>query len=410
MDPNDLRRSSHPRRRGSARAAAADGTDVTSGSQARGADDPAYPARVRAAVLSTIVLAGVAVLAAAVAPSSKCDTERSRPPSAAPTPPVRSDDKPDVSQPPIERVTDGLRWLAEQQAADGSWGESADTATTGIALLAFTGAAYIGRRGPFDNFVTRARAHLLGLQQADGNLAAPGSRRALRDHAVAALALVELYGMSGSMALREPAQRAVKFAERARTPSSGWGSTSVVIDVEATGWMSFLLESAKLSGLDVDATALDDAAAQLDATAHRGCVQLTVAGEEISSDAETAIALCFRRGPVNDPLNDEVGARRAAFLVSRLPERGAARAIDDLTWYFGTHAMWRCFGADQRRWIAARRSLLDAEQITSPGANRGSWAPANGSSSMRDRVWSTSLALLGSYPYACNWYPRVAKR
>jgi hypothetical protein len=29
---------------------------------------------------------------------------------------------------------------------------------------------------------------------------------------------------------------------------------------------------------------------------------------------------------------------------------------------------------------------------------------------MRDRVWSTSLALLGSYPYACNWYPRVAKR
>lgn len=286
----------------------------------------------------------------------------------------------------------GLRWLKEHQAEDGSWH---DPATTGVALLAFLGAGETHQSGTCRENVKNGLKYLRSVQDADGCLVPRDAPRALRDHAVAALALVEAYGMTGSRVFKEPAQRAVAFALKARTPSSGWGADGV-LDVETTGWMSMAVKSAKLCDFDVDVAVLDDAVRAIDQVTHYATGRVIASDGRLSDEAATAMGMLVRQMAGRTPDTDPVIRRGADLLVAKLPEWDGGRLVDPAAWYFGTIALSGVDSAHWKPWAEAMVAVLDRVVLTDDrGGLRGSWDPPGASPSEADRVWSTAFVLFG---------------
>ena len=173
-----------------------------------------------------------------------------------------------------------LRWLVRHQSETGMWDSDnyyqvckdgqqcepgknvtgADEAMTGYALLCFLGAGYDQKHiSKYRQVVKKGLDWLVSSQKADGLI---GSRN--YEHAVAAMALAEAYGMTGDPSLKEPAQKAVDviLARQARDPAAadaayaglGWDYVQANpgrMDSSVTGWKVMALKSAKMAGLDV---------------------------------------------------------------------------------------------------------------------------------------------------------------
>src|SRR5579862_5259804 len=149
------------------------------------------------------------------------------------------------------------------EKCSGSGGRDFDTGDTGLALLAFLGAGYShlsrdefpdptrpGKTLRFGETVRNGLKWLVQQQDAEGCV---GPRRGhyMYDTAIATLALSEAYGMTTSSTLQIPAQKAVDFLVAAQNPGKGWRYTprSGDNDTSVTGWAAMALKSADLSGL-----------------------------------------------------------------------------------------------------------------------------------------------------------------
>ncbi len=101
----------------------------------------------------------------------------------------------------------GLKWLAKQQRADGSWSllgpysspgiSENKSAATAMAMLAFLGAGHTHREGTYKQNVDRGLYYLLQIQNARGFFAdkAP-DRQQMYAQAQCTIVLCELYGMT----------------------------------------------------------------------------------------------------------------------------------------------------------------------------------------------------------------------
>jgi hypothetical protein len=172
-----------------------------------------------------------------------------------------------------------LRWLKKHQSPNGMWSAvnyfqncvddnkcepgkdttGADEAMTGYALLCFLGAGYDHHTpNKYKLVVKKGIEYLVSIQKPDGLI---GSRN--YEHPIAAMALVEAYGMSNDPALRVPAQKAVdiilqrqnkdKAAADAAYAGLGWDyvNPNSRNDSSVTGWNVMTLKSAVASGLNV---------------------------------------------------------------------------------------------------------------------------------------------------------------
>ena len=178
--------------------------------------------------------------------------------------------------PRTERLVDGaLRWFARHQSPNGQWdidgypancdeapkcepgtqhtGMDGDVAATGYALLCFLGSGYDHRTpSRFKPVVKQGLDWLVSVQKADGSYGRN------YEHAVAAMALAEAYGMTADPALRDPAQRAVDILiERQIRDAEGYplGWDYVKHDTRndgsVTGWCAMAIKSAAAAGLEV---------------------------------------------------------------------------------------------------------------------------------------------------------------
>jgi hypothetical protein len=321
-------------------------------------------------------------------------------------PPSRPSSKPATLN---DNVGLGLRWLKGRQSKDGSWH---DPATTGVALLAFLAAGETPQFGTCRESVKSGLQHLAEIQDVDGRLAPRDSVRALRDHAVAGLALCEAYGMTGSRKLKEPAQRAVAFAMKTRTPSSGWSRPDGRLEFETTVWMSMLVKSAKLSGLDVDDAALSDVVRALDQVTDHETGRVDPNDDAISTETATAMAMLVRFLARRTPDDDEMLRKGVDVVVAKPPTRGPESPPDFAAWYFGTLAVWDA-GPDERwpPWARTLQAAVAGAQRTDAGdAERGSFDPRGASATEADRVWATAFSTLSVSPITSNWYPRLKPR
>jgi hypothetical protein len=103
---------------------------------------------------------------------------------------------------PRANLAAGLRWLAEQQASDGSWGNKDKLSLTGMSGLALLASGSTPQRGPYAVHLRKAIGFVLASQrsQEGGGKAfwhASNGYSAIHNHGYALLFLTQAYGEGG---------------------------------------------------------------------------------------------------------------------------------------------------------------------------------------------------------------------
>jgi hypothetical protein len=311
-------------------------------------------------------------------------------------------------------VEAALKWLADNQEADGRWrasahgagkeqrvagrdrggaGASADTGMSGLALLALLAAGHTHENGAYRENVDRGLKFLLAIQEQDGSLG--GEARTyefMYCHAMATFAIAEAYGMTGDRELADAVVKATGYIAACQSPTTGgWrykpgddGDTSVL------GWQVMALKSAELAGVPIPPRTTQGALrflASASSGPRRGLVAYRPA--ELPSPAMTAEALACRMFLGMAPY-DLSAQESGDYLLEELP--GAART-NLYYWYYGTLGMYQLQGPHWRQWNQALRTTLLASQERR-GKLAGSWSPNTVWGGYGGRVYSTALATL----------------
>jgi hypothetical protein len=301
-----------------------------------------------------------------------------------------------------DAVQAGLRWLVRQQQKDGSWsleGPYSDggltdnkTAATAMAMLAFQGNGNTHMSGPYQKAVQRGLDWLLKQQDRKGLMSGSSPRHEKHyAQAQASIVVCELYAMTKDSRLREPAQRAVRYAEAAQHSGGGWryeigeeGDTSV------TGWFVMVLQSARAAGLDVNDSKLRRVSDYLNSVQHVGGAAYSYQRSGGPSKAMTAEGILCRQylGWSRDMEPMAVG-------INALVDQGGfdVNERDFYFWYYATQVIHHYGGSPWREWNSKMRVELPRIQVTA-GAENGSWAPQRSVWGGRGgRLYTTCLAI-----------------
>jgi hypothetical protein len=329
------------------------------------------------------------------------------------------------SEQAVERALD---WLARHQDSDGRWdgataryedgtvvkgdddytvhcppGETcfgeclyweADTALTGLSLLAYLGSGYTQADGKYAETVAKGLDFLLLQQRSDGDLRGRSRAVGLYCHSMATLALCEAYALTGEERLRDPVERAVAFLVSARArdglawryaPGAPVGDTSVL------GWVVMALKSAKVVGIPVSASVRTGTLTWLN---------------RVASGSQQGLARYQPNEPVTPTMTAEAWVCRQ-FLGVGGPGPASSEAADYLLvhspnhdpynlyfWYYGTLAMYQHGGDSWTRWNTEVRDQVVRRQQTS-GHKAGSWDPDDSLYGAKGgRIYCTALATL----------------
>jgi hypothetical protein len=330
-----------------------------------------------------------------------------------------------ASQQAVERALD---WLARHQDSDGRWdgatakyddgslargdddytihcpagepcfGEciywEADTALTGLALLAFLGSGYTHADGKYADTVGRGLGFLLLEQKPDGDLRGRSRAVGMYCHAMATLALCEAFALTGDARLKEPVERAVAYLIGTRARDGlAWrydrgfstGDTSIL------GWVVMALKSARVVGIAGPDTVRAGTLAWL---------------ERVSGGAAHGLGRYQPQDPVTPTMTAEAWVCRQ-FLGVGGPGPASTEAADYLLqhgpsrdpynlyyWYYGTLAMYQHGGVAWTRWNAeVRDQVIERQQKT--GCKAGSWDPDDSLYGAKGgRIYCTALATL----------------
>lgn len=172
-------------------------------------------------------------------------------------------------------VENGLDWLARHQSKNGSWnpsqytqhclGKKCDdrtthanhtTGLTGLALLCFLGAGELPIQGRYSKKVSQAIQFLLTQQKLNGAFG-PGTPDTY-NQAIATIALIEAYSMTGDTSCKDAGQRAILYLSKIQQAGGGWDYYDIPSqrnDTSITGWVIMAFHSARYAHLEIpDAT------------------------------------------------------------------------------------------------------------------------------------------------------------
>ncbi len=343
-------------------------------------------------------------------------------------------------------VLEGLRWLAAHQSPDGSWGAADfvqwcdgkpnpgerpdgpggaayDVGVSGLALCAFLGAGYTNRGDhEFAKVVRQGLGFLKNVQDPEGCFGPRSTQHYIYNHATAALAMVEAYGMTESNIYKGPAQKALDFISLARNPYFVWryGVKPGDNDTSVTGWMMMALKSAKLVNEDaakrgrprpltIDEEAFDGNRTRLDKVTDPdyGRVGYVSRGsgparsQELvdrfpgeKSESMTAVGVLARIFMGDDPRKDPM-IQKGVALMTKLPPTWNTNdgSIDMYYWYYATLALYQAGGAAWKTWDAAMATSILANQRKDSAycGFKGSWDPIDPWGAEGGRVYSTAI-------------------
>jgi len=308
-------------------------------------------------------------------------------------------------------VRAALQWLAANQNEDGRWdcsrhgggretktlghdrggaGGEADTAVTGLAVLAFLGAGHTHRGGKHATTVRRGLEFLARRQAADGNLAGNAELFArMYCHGMATLALGEAYGMTGDPGLRPFLEQALGYTIRSQHPvTGGWryqpGDEG---DTSQLGWQLMSLHSAELAGLPVPAATRAGMIRFLNTVTtgpQRGLASYrprTAPSRTMTAEALVCRAFLGWK-------QDESALREAvAYLLQETPQGGP---FNEYYWYYATLALFQVQGPAWEAWNSALQDRLLATQETN-GTLAGSWPSDTIWGGYGGRVYTTAM-------------------
>ena len=336
------------------------------------------------------------------------------------------------SEQAVERA---LVWLQKHQDADGRWdagtakyrdgtvansdddftahcppgdicfGEcfywEADTAVTGLALLAYLGSGYTHLDGQYAETVAKGLEYLRMEQKPDGDLRGRSVAVGMYCHAMASLALCEAYALTGDPKLRDSVERAVGFLVRSRArdglawryaPGASFGDTSIL------GWIVLVLKSAQEVGIPIQPSTKTGIATWLNkiaSGASKGLARYQPLSQYQATPTMTAEAWVCRQFLGLD-VSPEASREAAEFLLRNGPQ---ASEYNLYYWYYGTLAMYQNGGDAWTRWNREARDQIIRRQRPN-GHAAGSWDPdASQYGSRGGRIYCTAMATLSLEVY-----------
>ncbi|MFK7737205.1 MAG: hypothetical protein AB8B50_14310 [Pirellulaceae bacterium] len=320
-------------------------------------------------------------------------------------------------------VQAGLRWLAGAQSPRGYWdaaaygagtetyalnkdryktGETADTAITGLALLAFLSAGHTHQAGDYQANVRRGLEFLIDSQMPSGDMSGPkqvGRSNAVVNsrmycHAISMLALAEAYAMTRDDALRESLLKATRYTINAQdTRGGGWRYLPQSPgDLSLFGWQAMALKSVARSGIQIPLEVQRRMQFFVNScsTGRYGGLAKYMPREERPTATMTAEALACRL-LLDFPLTEEATREAKSLILSELPGTGTDNVY---FWYYATLALFQLQDSDWSAWnLALKRRLLETQRPVYD-AQAGSWDPDRIWGGYGGRVYSTAISCL----------------
>ena len=337
-----------------------------------------------------------------------------------------------------QAVRGALEFLAKSQSPDGSWnaqaygagqravapsaealyradtGKFADTAMTGLALLAFLGAGHTHNDGgPYAACVHRGLSYLCQQQFPSGDLSGrnqigqqPTVRYArMYSHGIAAIALAEAYALTQDQDLVVPVKNAVDYSLKAMNPrTGGWRydfASEDPGDTSQFGWQAMLLNSASVSNaaplgghhrvllqrfLDSVSTGKSGGLA-----VYRNLNPQSRPASEQASVAMTAEAFAMRT-MLGLPMSAQATREAKQMLLSQLP---GSSEPNFYYWYYATLALYQSQPHSEAwtLWNQAIKRELLATQV-SQGDDAGSWDPRCIWGGHGGRIYTTALGCM----------------
>ncbi len=328
----------------------------------------------------------------------------------------------------------GLKWLAAHQDEDGKWDSDGfmkhdatdseicngpgnavhDVGNTGLALLAFLGDGSTLRSGPYKQNIKNGIKWLRSQQQENGLFGGNASHDFVYDHAIAAYAMCEAFGLSDYKLLKKSAQKGLNYLESHRNPYSVWRyqPRDNDNDISVTGWAIMAYESGKFFKLQVNTSALKLCETFLDQVSDpTGKHGYTKQGEGSSrkpgghdvkfpiekGEALTAVGLFCRFFMGQDPKEKPIMKAAADLLRSKPPvwdEKSGA--IDHYYWYYATYALFQYGGNHWKQWQKKLETAVVKNQHRDSAQKNllGSWDPIGAWGEDGGRVYSTAILTL----------------
>src|SRR5262249_17295079 len=296
---------------------------------------------------------------------------------------------------------------------DGPGNAANDVGITGLAMLAFLGSGNTLKLGPYRNVVRKGAKWLIENQREDGLFGMPSSHEYMYSHAIATLAMCEVYGLSENFRpYKDKCQNALNYIAQARNTYGVWRYQPKDNDQDTsiTGWMIQALLSGKEFGLKIDEDAFKAARTWLDSVtdpvtrtsgyqkpnqASSRKVDLLDKFPQAKTQALTAVVLMCRILMHDEPKEVPSMSKAADTILKFLPTWNLTDgSIDMYYWYYGSYAM---FQLDGKYWTTWRQKLIDAclktQRKQTDGNFYGSWDPLAFSGRAGGRVYSTAMML-----------------
>ncbi|AMV34696.1 hypothetical protein VN12_21400 [Pirellula sp. SH-Sr6A] len=350
-------------------------------------------------------------------------------------------------------VQNALEWLARSQGPDGGWnaaeygggnpimigragpdgeirqnaGVRANTAMTGLAILAFLGAGHHHLDGPYAPTVHAGLRYLLGQQLPSGDMSGRdqvGREDAVRfarmySHGMASLAVAEAYAITQDPQLLPATRLACQYSIRAMNPrSGGWRyeyPTEDPGDTSQFGWQAMLLHSAtQANAYDIGADTRSKMLRFLDSVSVGQDGGLATyrprmgnfSNAEQATPSMTAEAMASRL-LLGYPIRPGAAHEAQRLLLANPPGRGQDNFY---YWYYATLAMYQSrststnqmdaaiFESAWKSWNDALKFRLCTTQIAD-GPAKGSWNPSCVWGAYGGRVYTTALGCLSLEVY-----------
>jgi len=274
---------------------------------------------------------------------------------------------------------------------DGRGSVVSDSAATSLSLLPFLGAGQTHLSGIYQDQVSRGLRWMLENQAADGDLRIDSrGQSGMYAHGQGAIVLCEAYAMTGDDMLRDPAQRAINFIVESQHPAGGWryrpgepGDTSVL------GWQVMALQSARVAGLEVPEESLELSGHYLDTVMSRDGIFYSYQKSRSPTHVMTAEALLCRMYSGWTLDNPELKAGVQSLVEKNPPQR---KDTNIYYWYYATQVLHHVGGVPWERWNLRLRDILVQTQEKS-GHEAGSWKPKGPHANAGGRIYMTALAI-----------------
>lgn len=303
---------------------------------------------------------------------------------------------------------------------DQGWEGSVDIGLTGLALLCYTGDGQSHRMGKFKETIRRGLLYLRKIQNTDGCFGPKDDEHFVYNHAIATMAMTELYGLESDRALHQVVKSAVDFIVTSQNPGLGWryGVQPTFNDSSVTGWMVLTLHVAEMAGIEFDHTKTYNGAAEwfklvtVDVNGYpqtgydkpgSPCARLRSAADYDNVPSMDSIHIMSMLFMNKAGIGDARLRSQAGQIVQELPQWKLEK-LDYYYWYYASLALYQMGGSAWEKWekpmtqvlLNSQRGLRPDEKGETERSldEHGSWDPVDAWGTAGGRVYSTAINCL----------------